>query len=371
MRHWRNPSSPFVALAMLALSGCSHAQAQQGGSVQPPPSANAPAITQPPAAPSSPAAEQDFTAFLASVRQDGLKLGISGKTLDSALAGLKPIDRVIELDRRQPEFVLTFDQYVSRIVTPARVAAARERYRENKALLDAVGKRYGVQPRFIVALWSMETNFGRSTGGFSVVASLATLAYDGRRSAYFRGELLKALEILDQGHITLAEMKGSWAGAMGQNQFMPSTFLNFAVDWDGDGKRDIWRSRGDVFASAANFLKQSGWRDDETWGRRVRLPAGFAAKLPALARPRSELRCGALTKVTADKPLAEWQAMGVRRADGGDLPHRGIKAALALPEGADGPALLVYENFLATLKWNCSISFAAAVGSLADEIAAR
>lgn len=372
MKYPRNPSSPFVALAMLAtvLSGCSHAQAgQEGPGVAP---AAAPNTSSSSATRTSPAIDEDFKAFLAGVREDGLKLGISPATLDGALAGLQPIKRVIELDRRQPEFTLTFDQYVSRIVTPTRIAAARAHYKENEALLDAVAKRYGVQPRFIVALWSMETNFGRSTGGFSVIASLATLAYDGRRSAYFRGELLKALQILDREHIAPATMKGSWAGAMGQNQFMPSTFLDFAVDWDGDGKRDIWHSKGDVFASAANFLKQSGWRNDETWGRRVRLPRNFASKLPALTRPPSALRCRALSKLTADKPLAEWQAMGVRRADGGDLPHRSdIKGALALPEGPDGPALLVYGNFLATLKWNCSISFAAAVGSLADEIAAR
>jgi membrane-bound lytic murein transglycosylase B len=373
MKYPRNPSSPLFALAMLAtvLSGCSHAQAGQEGR-DTVPTANAKAPQLPASSSSLAAPTRDFETFLAGVREDGLKLGISPATLDGALAGLKPIERVIELDRRQPEFTLTFDQYVSRIVTPARVAAARAHYKENKALLDAVARRYGVQPRFIVALWSMETNFGRSTGGFSVIASLATLAYDGRRSDYFRSELLKALEIIDQGNITPAAMKGSWAGAMGQNQFMPSTFLNFAVDWDGDGKRDIWHSKGDVFASAANFLKQSGWRDDETWGRRVRLPPGFASKLPALTRPPSALHCGALSKLTADKPLAQWQAMGVRRADGGDLPQRGdIKGALALPEGPDGPALLVYGNFLATLKWNCSISFAAAVGSLADEIAAR
>jgi membrane-bound lytic murein transglycosylase B len=363
----------FVLLVLAhSLNGCSSANAQQGESGAPAQTGGAPpAAQQPPPAPSSPAAKEDFATFLVGVREDGLRHGISAATLDAALAGLKPIERVIELDRRQPEFVLTFDQYLARIVTADRVAAARRRYKENQVLLDAVGRRYGVQPRFIVALWSMETNFGQSTGGFSVVASLATLAYDGRRSAYFRDELLKALQIVDQGHVPLAEMKGSWAGAMGQNQFMPSTFLNFAVDWDGDGKRDIWRSKGDVFASAANFLKQSGWNDDETWGRRVRLPPNLQAKLPLLVRPPSELRCGALSKLTVDKPLTEWQAMGVRRPDGGDLPISRIMAALALPEGAGGPALLVYGNFRATLKWNCSISFAAAVGSLADQIAAR
>jgi membrane-bound lytic murein transglycosylase B len=166
-------------------------------------------------------------------------------------------------------------------------------------------------------------------------------------------------------------MKGSWAGAMGQSQFMPSTFLNYAVDWDGDGKRNIWTDKGDVFASAANFLKQLGWNGNETWGRRVKLPAGFEGKLADLKRPPSESRCGALGRLTADKTVDQWQAMGVRLPDGGNLPKSDIMAAVALPEGPSGPALLVYGNFRATLKWNCSISFAAAVGVLADGIGTR
>jgi membrane-bound lytic murein transglycosylase B len=322
-------------------------------------------------APTSAVPNQTFDQFLAGIRTDAAQRGISKTTLDAALIGVKPIDRVVELDRKQPEFTLKFDQYVSGVVSAPRVAAARARYKENAALLDAVGKKYGVQPRFIVAFWGIETNFGANTGGFSVVASLATLAYEGRRAAYFRDELLNALTIIDQGHIKAADMKGSWAGAMGQSQFMPSTFLGYAVDWDGDGKRDIWRDKGDVFASAANYLKQSGWNDAETWGRRVKIPAGFESKLDALKRPPSDSRCGALSRLTADRPLNEWQAMGVRRSDGGDLPASNVMAALALPEGPNGPALMVYGNFRATLKWNCSISFAAAVGSLADQIEAR
>jgi membrane-bound lytic murein transglycosylase B len=359
----------FVSVLLLiagSLSGCSSASAQNPGEKNP----AAQSATPGPPAP-TPAPTESFYDFLAGIRSEALGKGIAPATLDAALNGVTPIDRVIELDRRQPEFTLTFDQYLSRTVTADRVVAARARYAENKALLDAVGRRYGVQPRFIVALWGLETNFGRSTGGFSVVASLATLAYEGRRAAYFRDELMNALEIIDQGHVKAADMKGSWAGAMGQSQFMPSTFLNYAVDWDGDGKRDIWRDKGDVFASAANYLKQSGWNDEETWGRRVVLPPGFEAKLDSLKRPPSDSRCGALNRLTADKPLGEWQALGVRRADGGDLPKARVMAALALPEGPAGPALLVYGNFRATLKWNCSISFATAVGSLADGIAAR
>jgi membrane-bound lytic murein transglycosylase B len=364
-----------LLLAAGSLTGCSSSNAQTSESAAP--VAVAPSETPAPtAAPATESAapeftEQGFADFLVGVRADGLKAGISATTLDTALNGIKFVPRVIELDRRQPEFTLTFDEYVARTVNAARVKAARARYDENRALLDQVAKRYGVQARFIVAFWGIETNFGQTTGGFSIVPALATLAYEGRRAAYFREELMNALKIIDRGDVKAADMKGSWAGAMGQSQFMPSTFLNYAVDWDGDGRRNIWTSRGDVFASAANYLKQSGWNDNETWGRRVRLPAGFESKLAGLERPPSESRCRALTRLTVDKPLREWQAMGVRRADGGDLPSQNVMAALALPEGPNGPALLVYGNFRATLKWNCSISFASAVGTLADQITAR
>jgi membrane-bound lytic murein transglycosylase B len=346
-----------------SLNGCSNASAQNAEAESAASSATA---SESPAMPA-----ESFDEFLTGVRAEAREKGISAATLDAAFTGVKAIDRVVELDRKQPEFTLTFEQYVARVVNGDRVALARTRYKENQALLDAVGAKYGVQPRFIVALWGIETNFGQSTGGFSVVASLATLAYEGRRAAYFRGELMNALQIIDQGHIKAPDMKGSWAGAMGQSQFMPSTFLSYAVDWDGDGKRDIWRDKGDVFASAANYLKQSGWNDTETWGRRVKLPAGFESKIDGLKRPQGESRCGALNRLTVDKPLSEWQAMGIRLPDGGSLPSRDVQAALALPEGASGPALLVYGNFRATLRWNCSISFATAVGSLADQIAAR
>ena len=188
-----------------------------------------------------------------------------------------------------------------------------------------------------------------------MIASLATLAYDGRRSAYFRGELLQALIILNEGHITADAMVGSWAGAMGQSQFMPSSFLNFAVDFDGDNRRDIWTTKADVFASAANYLARSGWRDDQTWGREVRLPAGF------------EL---ALADLDVVKRLSEWQALGVRRADGGDLPARDLKASVVLPGGEGGPAFVIYDNYRTILKWNRSSYFAVSVGYLADLIGA-
>jgi membrane-bound lytic murein transglycosylase B len=316
-----------------------------------------PAGSQYGATPAAAAEEQavDFAVWLEELRAEAHAQGISAATLDAALAGVEPIPRVIELDRSQPETTLTFEQYMTRVVPNSRVEKGRARLRENAAALEAVRGAFGVQPRFIVALWGIETNFGEYTGGFSVIASLATLAYDGRRSAYFRAELLDALRILEQGHITPAAMMGSWAGAMGQSQFMPSSFVRFAIDFDGDGRRDIWTTKADVFGSAANYLAKSGWRGDQTWGRKVSLPDNFDASLAGL-------------KIS--KPLAGWQALGVRRANGQNLPIvAGMMGSIVFPGGEGGPAFLVYDNFKTTLKWNRSTYFAMAVGHLADRIA--
>ncbi|MGE0651140.1 MAG: lytic transglycosylase domain-containing protein, partial [Alphaproteobacteria bacterium] len=310
-----------------------------------------------------------FQDWLAGVREEGLRQGISAATLDSALAGLTPIERIIQLDRRQPEFTQTFRAYIDARVSHWRVNTGRERLRQHGDILKQIGAKYGVQPRFVVALWGLETSFGRATGGFSVVQALATLAFDGRRAAYFRRELFNAMKIIDAGHISATAMKGSWAGAMGQNQFMPSSFLSYAVDENGDGRRDIWETTADVFASSANYLKQSGWRDDQTWGREVLLPDGFAAHLPELMPKTPPRGCRDLRKLSVEKTLGEWSKLGVRAVGGGPLPTRAaLKASLALPEGPEGPALLVYGNFRATMRWNCSVLFAAAVGMLADRL---
>lgn len=299
-------------------------------------------------------AVQGFDAWLETLKAEARTKGISGATLNAALLDVQPIARVIELDRQQPEFTLTFQQYQERVVTETRIAKAREKLVENRDLLASVSADYGVQARFIVALWGIETNFGAHTGGFSVVAALATLAHDGRRSAYFRGELLDALTIIEQGHIAADTMKGSWAGAMGQCQFMPSSFRRFAVDRDGDGRKDIWTTRADVFASAANYLAKSGWDRTLTWGRRVKLPGGFDL---------------ALASKDNRKPLSYWQQRGVRRLDGRDLPTRQVEARLVLPaDGAADPAYLVYQNYEALLTWNRSNYFACAVGRLADSL---
>lgn len=303
--------------------------------------------------------EQSFESWLADLRAEARSRGISSATLDAALTGIKPIPRVIELDRKQPEFTLTFEQYLDRVVPQSRQDRAVARFNQHRKILDEVGKTYGVQPRFIVALWGIETDFGRVLGGFDVIPALATLAYDGRRSAYFRSELHHALKIIDEGHIAADEMKGSWAGAMGQSQFMPSSFNHFAQDYDGDGRQDIWGTQADVFASAANYLKKSGWRDDLTWGRKVRLPS------QGIASPASAVK---FHDDKTWKPLSEWSALGVMRDDGTVLPSRNIQARLVVPDGADGPAYLVYKNFEAILKWNRSNYFAIAVGTLADSM---
>lgn len=297
-----------------------------------------------------------FATWLEQLRMEALAEGVSPATFDRSLDGVSPLPEVIERDRRQPEFTLTFADYLRRVVTDRRVLRGQALLTEHAGLLERVRARYGVQPRFLVAFWGLESNFGDHTGGFPVVPSLVTLAYDERRADFFREQLLHALTILEQGHISLAAMSGSWAGAMGQLQFMPSTFTSYAVDGNGDGREDIWTTLPDVFASAANFLADVGWQGTQTWGREVRLPADF--DWPS---------AGLQTR----KPIAEWQAAGVRRADGRDLPRADMEGSIVLPAGHRGPAFLVYDNFRATMVWNRSVLYAIAIGHLADRIAGK
>lgn len=311
----------------------------------------APAIL---AGPLASAAEGDFSSFLYLVRREAAAQGIRAATADLALSRAQYLPHVIELDRHQPEQVLTFAQYLQKTVSPQRVENGRRELDDNRAVLGSVWRSYEVEPRFIVALWGMESDFGKITGNYMVVSALATLAYDGRRGPYFRGELISALRILDQGNVGVGAMTGSWAGAMGQCQFMPSTFLRYAVDYDGDGRRDIWNDRADVLGSIANFLAHLGWRNGESWGRRVLLPAGFDIRSTGLGVRR---------------PTGEWSRMGVRSLDARPLAAREIEASLVMPDGAGGPALLVYDNFRTIMRWNKSTYFAAAVGYLADAMA--
>jgi len=298
-----------------------------------------------------------FAEWLDALRADARSEGISDATLDAALADLAPIRRVIELDRSQPEFTLTFEQYVTRVARPERVEKGRRLLAEHRETLQKVYEEFGVQPRVIVALWGIETNFGSTLGSFHVVPSLVTLSYEGRRGAFFRKELLHALRIIDEGHVTADGMMGSWAGAMGQCQFMPSSFVNNAIDFDGDGRRDIWGTHADVFASAANYLRNSGWDGDFIWGREVALPDGFDESLADL---------------DVVKPISAWRAMGVTRLDGTELPRApDLRSSIVMPGEDEDRAFLVYDNYRAIMKWNRSTYFATTVGLLSDRIGGR
>lgn len=297
-----------------------------------------------------PARADSFDDWLAAFRDDAAAQGISQRTLDAALDGVQPLDRVLALDVRQPERTITFARYRANILNPERIRLGRQYMRQYADLLAQTGDRYGVPPQIIVALWGIETSFGRNTGGFEIVPSLATLAWDGRRAAFFRGELIDALKILDDGDIDVGDMKGSWAGAMGQNQFMPSSFLKFAADGNGDGRRDIWNDRADVFASTANYLAANGWRGAH-WGRAVWIPAGLDPSYVTLKDSRS---------------MNEWGRLGLRFADGQPLPDSDSRLSLVAPDGLPGPAFLVNDNYRAIMRWNRSTYFATSVGLLAD-----
>ena len=301
-------------------------------------------------------ADENFEAWLDTLRQDAATAGISDATITEALSHVELREKVVKYDRNQPEFKLTYDRYMRNVVPASRVEKGKRLWDENKVLLDEIGAKYGVQPRYIVALWGIESSFGKHTGGFSVINALATMAYDGRRATFFRKELLAALKIIDEGHIAYPDMKGSWAGAMGQCQFMPSSFLAYAQDWDGDGKQDIWQNKADIFASIAHYLQQAGWRDDLTWGRQVQLPRDFA-------------NAAQLVDAKTRKTMEEWRALGVKNPDGSSLPTRNLSSRLVMPDGDEGPAFLVYANFDATLRWNRSNYFALAVGALSDAMA--
>jgi len=294
--------------------------------------------------------EQSFDEWITALRAEAIALGISEATL-AALDQLEPVSRVLELDNSQPEFVQTFTHYLGLRVTEAQIERGQSLLRQHAALLEEVRSRYGVQPHYLAAFWGIESNFGRNTGGFSVLQALATLAYDPRRAEFFRRELLTALQIIDDGHIAADSMSGSWAGAMGQLQFLPSVFYSYGVDGDNDGRIDIWNSLPDIFHSAANFLSESGWRGDERWGREVILPVNFDFRLS-----------GTGTR----KRLQEWKELGIIQTSGAPIPVADMDASIVLPVGAAGPAFLAYDNYRTTLVYNPSTFYALTVGHLAD-----
>jgi membrane-bound lytic murein transglycosylase B len=304
--------------------------------------------------PSALSQEQSFSDWVTDLRSEAAALGISEATLE-ALDDLEgPLPRILELDSSQPEFVQTFTRYLGLRVTDRQVERGQQLLRQHGALLEEVRQRYGVQPQYLAAFWAIETNFGSNTGGFSVLQALATLAYDPRRAEFFRSQLLTALQIIDDGHISAQSMSGSWAGAMGQLQFMPSIYSQYAVDGDGDGRIDIWNSLPDVFNSAANFLSESGWKGDERWGREILLPADFDFTLAGTGSRKS---------------LQQWRDIGLLQTSGSPIPVANMQASVVIPAGAQGPAFLAYDNFRTTRLYNPPIFYALTVGHLADRFA--
>jgi len=305
-----------------------------------------------------------FAAWLADLRKEALAKGITPATVELALTNVEPLPVVVERDRTQAELVLPLDQYLARRLNPKTINTAHDMAVRHKALLARIGAKYGVPSRFIVAVWGLESNFGQFTGVRPTIAALATLAYDQRRAAYFRGELFEALRILDRGDIDLPRMKGSWAGAMGQPQFMPSNYLRFAEDFDGDGRRDIWESAADVFASIANYLRAHGWTAAETWGREVRVSKAAAARIKETVTLRTT-GCDARRQMTEPLLLARWEEIGVRLPGNRPLPKANMAASLVR---AGSKSFLVYRNYDTILDYNCAHAYALSVGLLADRI---
>ena len=300
-------------------------------------------------------ASQDFKSWLKDLKVEAESQGISRPVINRALPDtLLPIQRVLELDRQQPEGSPDFERYLRTVVSDQRVEKGREKILSRGKLLDEVEVAYGVDKQTIVALWGIETMYGTNTGGYDVIQALATLAYDGRRGSYFRDELFKALRIVDGGNIRLSQMKGSWAGAMGQSQFMPSSWFKFAVDFDKDGRRDIWTSEPDIFASTANYLATCGWKKGEPWGRKVKLPAGFDRGLLGVNNSYS---------------LQFWRDKGLRLVSGAAVPFEGASQGSVIQPGGPGTqAFIVYDNYRVIMQWNKSTYFATAVGLLSDSL---
>jgi membrane-bound lytic murein transglycosylase B len=279
--------------------------------------------------------------------------GIKRETYDRAFKGMTPDPKVIEAANFQPEYVKPIGEYIDRVVSEKRIAAGKQKLEENKALLDVLEKRYGVDRAIIVAIWGMESNYGTQPGDMNVIRSLATLAYYNTKAAFARQQLITALKIVQRGDIPVEQMNGSWAGAMGHTQFIPTTYQSFAVDYDGDGKRNIWYDVPDALASTASYLKHSNWQPGQTWGYEVTLPKGFNPKRVSERTLRS---------------LGDWQKIGIKRVNGEPFPRAGDKAGLYAPAGTAGPAFLVLNNFRSILRYNQATSYALGVGHLSDRL---
>jgi membrane-bound lytic murein transglycosylase B len=314
---------------------------------------SAPAFTLPPtfaaAALASPV--DSFHSFLTSVRAEARRAGIRQVTLDSAFAGVSPNQKVLDRDRHQPEFTMTWTRYRSLVITDSRITNGMQAVAANRGLFQRVEQRYGVSTGVVAGIWGLESSFGAGTGDFRVVEALATLAWEGRRASFFRGELIAALKILDHGDVAPAAMTGSYAGAMGQPQFMPSSYLRYAVDFDGHGRRDIWTSKPDTLGSIANYLAQSGWRAGQTWGQPVTAPAGLE-----------------IQGRDARRKLSDWTQAGVRPVSGRWVATPDTPAGLVAPDGPDGEVFAVFANFAAIRRYNPSDFYAIAVGLIGDQV---
>jgi membrane-bound lytic murein transglycosylase B len=309
-------------------------------------------------------AGQPFEAWLSDLVAEARTRGFEDDLLEQTVADLQPLQRVIRSDRTQAEVLVTFERYMQSRVTPAMIRQGRELAAAHRRVLGEVERTYEVPGRFVLAIWGIETRYGRVMGDTPVFQALATLAWEPRRSAFFRGELFDALTMAARGYIEPDSMKGSWAGAMGHAQFMPSSYLKYAVDFDGDGRRDIWRSTPDALASVANYLKGHGWQGGWTWGREVRVPASAREAVAGGAPSRTE-GCGAMRTMTERLPLARWQELGVRRLNGRALPTAAIDAALV---NVGERSFLVYPNYDALLRYNCAHNYALTVAALADRL---
>jgi membrane-bound lytic murein transglycosylase B len=313
----------------------------------------------PPATP-----QPDFAQWLEGVRTEALKRGISPGTVARALNGLEPEPVVVARDRAQPEQVQSLDAYLQERLSSRTLKSANEMQDKYRDVLERIDARYGVPPEMLIAIWGIESNFGKFTGSRPVIKALATLAFDARRPSLFRAELFHALTIVDQGHIELDDLKGSWAGAMGQPQFMPSSYLKHAVDFDGDGRADIWKNESDVFASIANYLKSAGWVADERWGRPVRVSRAVLDRIERQVPMRST-GCRAVREMTQARPLSRWAALGVVLTNGQALPKADMDASLV--RGVK-QHFLVYRNYHALIDYNCSNAYAVSAGMLSDRV---
>ena len=299
--------------------------------------------------------EAGYSRYLTTLKQEAVAQGYNETWLEPLFAKMQFRPTVVKADKNQPEQKITLDSYLASRVPDWKVAQAVKLLQQHKSLLQEIGQQYNVQPRFIVALWGNESNFGKLQGNFDVLSALSSLAYEGRRETLFKKQFFAALQILKEGHIKPDKLTGSWAGAMGQSQFMPTSFLHYAVDYDKDGRKDIWGTPADVFASIANFLSSEGWSDQYTWGRQVILTNGYDAEHEGLAAANMA-------------PLSTWHTRGVRRYNGQPLPDLPLPASLIMPDGEKGRIYLVYNNFHTLMKWNRSRYFGVSVGYLADRI---